>query len=102
MKIGMMGGWNTDSGASFHAELVGRAWVEQGHDLKVFTFYDYAFHGTQITGKDEDYVTRCFTVSRSETQELDPVPFLTEKYDIFVAQDILKEMRRYKRNQKNK
>lgn len=88
MKIGMMGGWNTDSGASFHAELIGRSWVEQGHDLKVFTFYEHAFHGTQITGKDEDYVTRCFTVSGYDMQELDPVPFLTENYDIFVAQDI--------------
>ncbi len=88
MKIAMMGGWNTDSGASFHAELIGRSWVNQGHNLKVLTFYDYAFHGTQITGKDEDYVERCFTVSSYTPPNLNPVPFLTEDYDVFVVQDL--------------
>jgi hypothetical protein len=88
MKIGMMGGWNTDSGASFLAELIGRAWVEEGHDLTVFTFYDYAFHGTQIIGVDEEYVIRCFTVSGYTSNTLNPVPFLTTDYDIFVVQDL--------------
>jgi hypothetical protein len=88
LKIGMMGGWNTDSGASFHTELVGRAWLEQGHKLEIFTFYDYAFHGTQITGKDEDYVTRCFTVENYNPPKFNPVPFLTEDYEVFVAQDL--------------
>ncbi len=88
MKIAMMGGWNTDSGASFHAELVGRNWIDQGQGLKVFTFYDYAFHGTQITGKDEDYVERCFTVSSYTPPNLNPVPFLTEDYEVFVVQDL--------------
>jgi len=88
MKIGMMGGWNTDSGASFLAELIGRAWVEEGHELTVFTFYDYAFHGTQIIGVDEDYVIRCFTVSGYTPNTLNPVPFLTTDYDIFVVQDL--------------
>jgi hypothetical protein len=88
MKIGMMGGWNTDSGASFLSELIGRPWVEEGHDLTVFTFYDYAFHGTQITGVDEKYVIRCFTVSGYTPNKLNPVPFLTTDYDIFVVQDL--------------
>ena len=88
MKIGMMGGWNTDSGASFHTELVGRAWVEQGHKLKVFSFFDYAFHGTQITGKDENYVSRCFTVDGFKPAKFDPIPFLTADYEVFVAQDL--------------
>ena len=34
MKIAMMGAWNTDSGASIHAELIGRSWIEKGIDLK--------------------------------------------------------------------
>ena len=88
MRIGMMGGWNTDSGASFLAELIGRAWVEESHELTVFTFYDYAFHGTQIIGIDEDYVIRCFTVSGYTPDKLNPVPFLTSAYDIFVVQDL--------------
>ena len=35
MKIKMMSRWNTSCGVSTHAELVGRAWVEMGHKLKV-------------------------------------------------------------------
>jgi glycosyltransferase involved in cell wall biosynthesis len=88
MKIGLMGGWNTDSGASFHAELLGRAWVNAGHKLTVFTFYDYAFHGTHIVGKDEDYVKRCFTVSGYTPNKLNPIPFLAADYDIFVVEDL--------------
>jgi len=88
MKIGMMGGWNTDSGAGLHTELIGRAWVEQRHKLTVFTFYDYAFHGTRITGRDEDYVRRCFTVEGFTPPELDPIPFLTGEHEIFVVQDL--------------
>lgn len=88
MKIGLMGGWNTDSGASLHSELIGRSWVEDGHDLKVFTFYKDNFHGTQITGEDEDYVIRCFTTSGADPPRLDPIPFLTEDYDVFVVEDL--------------
>lgn len=88
MKIGMMGAWNTDSGASIHAELIGRGWVELGHKLTVFTFLKESFHGTAITGEDEDYVVRCFSTSRATPQILDPVPFLTSDYQLFVAQDI--------------
>lgn len=88
MKIGMMGAWNTDSGASLHAELIGRAWVEEGHELSVLTFYDYAFHGTQIVGEDEDYVKRCFTVEGHSPPNLEPIPFLTIEYEVFVVQDL--------------
>jgi hypothetical protein len=88
MQIGMIGAWNTDSGASIHAELVGRGWVELGHTLKVFTFLKESFHGTVITGEDDDFVVRCFSTSRATPQTLDPVPLLTSDYQFFVAQDI--------------
>jgi len=83
-----MGGWNTDSGASLHAELIGKEWVKDKHGLDVFTFYDYAFHGTNITGKDESYVTRCFTVSSYNPQKLDPLPFLTNSCEAFAVEDL--------------
>ncbi len=83
-----MGGWNTDSGASLHCELIGREFVRQKHKLKAFTFYEHAFHGTQITGEDEDYVIRCFTHSRFNPIELDAKPFITTNYDLFIAEDI--------------
>ncbi|MBU1077979.1 MAG: hypothetical protein KKH98_11845 [Spirochaetes bacterium] len=88
MKIAIMGGWNTDSGASLHSESIGRKFIEMGHDLKVFSFYDYAFHGTQITGEDEKYVTQCFTHFKYDPLKLDVIPFITNDYDLFIAEDI--------------
>ena len=88
MKIAMMSAWNEDSGASTHAELIGREWVKMGHDLKVFSFFTHDFHGTAIVGKDEDYVVRCFTTSACEHPYLYPRPILEEYFDIFVAQDL--------------
>ncbi len=88
IKIAIMGGWNTDSGASFHCEMIGRAFVELGYKLDVFTFFSQSFHGTNITGKDEDYVTRCYTVSGDKKQELNAVPFITGDYNFFIVEDL--------------
>lgn len=88
MKIAMMSAWNEDSGASTHAELVGREWVKMGHQLKVFSFFPHDFHGTALVERDEDYVTRCFTTASAENQYLDPRPVLEEDFEIFVAQDL--------------
>jgi hypothetical protein len=91
MKIAMMGSWNTDSGASIHAELVGRAWKELGVDLKVFSFYRHSFHGTALTktaSEEEDYVTRCFTLYGVPNPDMKTKYILDEDYDIFVAQDL--------------
>lgn len=88
MEIAIMGGWNTDSGASTHSESIGREFVKLGHELNVFTFYHHAFHGSQLTGKDEDYVNPCFTHTFYNPLELDPRPFLTNDYKFFIAEDI--------------
>ena len=86
MKIGMMCAWNTDSGVAVHAEPVGKAWREMGHELTVFNFTKEDFHGEGFTGEDEDYVIRCFGTQK--TNFLDPRPILTEPFDIFVVQDL--------------
>jgi glycosyltransferase involved in cell wall biosynthesis len=88
MNIAMMSAWNTDSGVSVHAELIGREWVKMGHRLQVFTFFESDFHGTAIVGEDEDYVVRCFTTSSCADPRLDPRPILSADYDVFVAQDL--------------
>ena len=91
MKIALMGAWNTDSGASIHAELIGRAWVEKGIDLKVFTFYRHSYHGTAITKsgeEEENYVKRCFTVYSVPTPEFYTSPVLKADFDIFVVEDL--------------
>ena len=84
----MMTAWNEDSGVSTHAELIGREWVKMGHDLKVFSFFPYDFHGMVIVGEDEDYVVRCFTTSGSKVPYLDPRPVLEADFEIFVTQDL--------------
>ncbi|MBN1899382.1 MAG: hypothetical protein JW827_11440 [Spirochaetes bacterium] len=88
MKISIMGGWNTDSGASLHCESIGREFIQMGHKLMVFSFYTYAFHGTQITGEDEEYVTRCYTHFNYNPLKLDPIPFITNDYEYFIAEDV--------------
>jgi glycosyltransferase involved in cell wall biosynthesis len=88
MKIAIMGAWNSSSGAAYHAEMIGRSFVEMGHDVKVFTFYDYSFHGFDIVAKHEDYVECCFTTSRADEVKFDPVPFLTNDYDLFIVEDL--------------
>jgi len=89
MKVAMIGAWNTDSGASIHAELIGRAWVEKGIDLKVFSFFKHSFHGTALTSKeDEPYVTRCFSVYGVPNPEMNVQPILDADFDVFVAEDL--------------
>jgi glycosyltransferase involved in cell wall biosynthesis len=88
MNIAMMSAWNTDSGVSVHAELIGREWIRMGHRLHVFSFFTYDFHGTAIVGEDEDYVVRCFTTSTCADRHLDPGPILASDYEIFIAQDL--------------
>jgi len=88
MRIGLMGAWNTDSGASIHTELLGRSLVEMGHQVWVFTFFRDSFHGTAIVGEDENYVTRCFSVSSDPEPRLLATPFLTRRYEFFVVEDL--------------
>ncbi|MEM3527279.1 MAG: hypothetical protein QXI59_02995 [Candidatus Bathyarchaeia archaeon] len=87
LKIGMMSAWNETSGVSVHAELVGREWVRQGHDLKVFSFIEDDYHGRSLIGQDEPYVTRCFGTAQ-KTNYLNPIPILEGDYEIFIAQDL--------------
>jgi len=87
MNIGMMAAWNTDSGVAVHAEPLGKAWVEMGHELTVFSFIKDDFHGNGFTGEDEDYVIRC--LGTKKTNFLDPRPILTRHFDVFVIQDLL-------------
>ncbi len=91
MKVAMMSAWNTDSGASIHAELIGRSFVEAGIDLKVFSFYRHSFHGTALTKRaqeEESYVNRCFTVYSALNPELDAAELLASDFDIFIVEDL--------------
>ncbi len=86
MKIGMMTAWNQDAGPAICAELIGRQWVKEGHEVRIFSYLASDFHGTAIVRKDEDYVYRCF--STGGKGYLDPRPILESKLDLFVVQDL--------------
>ena len=83
----MIGAWNTDSGASVHAELIGRAWKEMGIDLQVFTFYRHSYHGTAFdkSGKRgrRFLCTGVFTVYGDPHPLIDTTPIVDADFDIF-------------------
>jgi hypothetical protein len=88
MKILMMSRWNIPCGVSLHAELVGRAWVEMGHELQVLAPVEW--EGYQ-SDEDEPYVKRCYRLPKSDRKEgyfFDPKPFMDMEGDVFVVQNL--------------
>jgi hypothetical protein len=91
MKIGMMSLWNAANGPSVHAEFLGRAWVNLGHQLRIFSATRHP-DARPTQQKDEDYVIRHFKVDSvnpfTRAAIFDPYPLLEEEYDVFVAQNV--------------
>jgi hypothetical protein len=91
MRIGMMCLWNAANGPSIHAELVGRAWVKLGHQLRVFSAKKHP-DARPTFQKDEGFVIRHFSVEEvipvTRATYFDPSPLLKEEYDVFVAQNV--------------
>jgi len=80
--------WNIPCGVSLHAELIGREWVEMGHDLQVLAAVE--LEGYQCDN-DESYVKRCYTLRKYRNNKdhfFDPKPFLEHDCDIFVVQNL--------------
>lgn len=88
MKIGMMSSWNATCGASVHAELIGRVWIERGHKLTVFA----PLEKCRTKEKDEPWVVRNYGMRRNIPEEkpvpFDPHPFIDRDYEVFVHQNI--------------
>ncbi len=91
MKIGMMCLWNAANGPSIHAELVGRAWVKLGHQLRIFSAKKHP-DARPTLQRDEDFVIRHFSVDEvvpvTRATYFDPSPLLNEEYEVFVAQNV--------------
>lgn len=84
MKIAILSRWNTACGVSLHAELIGREFVENGHNLTVF-----APSNIRPVGKDEHYVVRCFSDEGDPIETFFyPEPFLDTDYEILVAERV--------------
>ncbi len=91
MKIGILSLWNAASGMSIHAELVGREWKRQGHDIKVFAPEKHP-DSRRVDQEDEDYVVRNYVVDKVKpyTREVffDPLPLLDYKMDVFIVENL--------------
>ncbi len=96
VKIALMSSWNAACGISIHAELIGREWIKQGHDLKVFAPLTYEDDHTYLWfNEDESFVTRNFSFLRYGDKYkderllsylyLDP-SIADEDFDIFVVE----------------
>ncbi len=88
MKIAMMSRWNIPCGVSLHAELVGRAWVQLGHNLQVLAPMEWEGYQSDA---DEPYVRRCYRLPKSDREDgyfFEPKPFLDMECDIFVVQNL--------------
>ncbi len=87
----MMCLWNAANGPSIHAELIGRAWVKLGHQLKIFSAKKHP-DARPTFQKDEDFVIRHFSVDEvipfTRASYFDPSPLLNEEYKVFVAQNV--------------
>ena len=90
MKIAMMTRWNVPTGLASHAEPVGRAWLEMGHDLIVFA--PKGLDSYLMYHADEPFVHRCYMMDIWEERKrpdyfFDPRPFLEEDYEVFLVED---------------
>jgi hypothetical protein len=91
MKIGMMCLWNAANGPSIHAELIGRAWLKLGHQLRIFSAKKHP-DARPTLQSDEDFVIRHFGVDvvnpATRAAWFDPSPLLDEEYEVFIAQNL--------------
>jgi len=86
MNITMMSRWNIPCGVSTHAELLGRALVKLGHNLKVLAPVEY---NDYLTDEDEPYVLRCYRLPKKrEGFFFNPEPFLQDDCDVFIVQNL--------------
>jgi glycosyltransferase involved in cell wall biosynthesis len=82
----MMTAWNQDAGPAICAELIGREWMREKHEVRILSYILSDFHGTAIVGEDEDYVCRCFSTGRKGY--LDAKPILGTKFSLFITNDL--------------
>lgn len=78
--------WNVPCGIGVHAELIGRAWVEMGHKVKIFAPDEWQ---GPYTAQDEAYVMHCYGKDKNGVDFFDEKPFFQEDFDVFVVQTMV-------------
>lgn len=91
MRIAMFSKWNVSCGVSMHTELLGRALVGMGHEVKVLAPMEC---DRPLAKEDELYVNRCcgsvdypLDKKREDGWFFDQTPFL-DNFDVFVVQNL--------------
>ena len=81
--------WNSNSGPSTCAELIGREWIKTGHYLTVFSHDGSAVSDGVIIQEDEPFVKRCFGTSYWKHEDwLEASPLLESSFEIFLVQHL--------------
>lgn len=71
-KITIMSSWNACCGVSTHAELIGEAFLRQGHELTVYAPRQYEDNNTLLYFvPDQDYVVRNYSFLRYGDRYID-------------------------------
>lgn len=96
MKIAIMSPWNDCCGVSVHAELIGKEWMSQGHEIVVFAPTNERVGGRiPVETADERFVYRNWEMFRygAKVEDesgldlyFDPSPVVNEDYDLFVIE----------------
>ena len=97
MRIALMSSWNAVCGVSIHAELIGRALLDMGHELRVFAPIQYEDDDTlRCFRVDEPYVVRNYSFLRYGDRcvdegllsglFLDSTPLLEWDFDLLIVE----------------
>jgi len=96
MQIAIMSPWNDACGVALHAELIGNAFLEMGHEIVVFGAKDERVKGRiPLDKEDEPFVYRNWEMYRygwriRDDNELDLYldhkPIIEEDYDVFIIE----------------
>jgi hypothetical protein len=96
-RVALISSWNAVCGVSIHAELIGRALLEMGHELRVFAPIQYEDDETHLCFKvDKPYVLRnysflrygdrCVDETLLSSLFIDTTPLLVGDFDLLIVE----------------
>jgi len=92
MRIAIFSRWNATCGISLHAELLGREFINLGHEILVFAPYVNSANRWwhhKIIKDDEDYVIRCYYENdpiEGTSGRVDEDKILQHKFDVLLVE----------------
>jgi len=96
LRIGLMSPWNSPCGVAVHAWLIGRSWIEAGHELFVFApIKEVPGDMVLLDAPDESFVIRCWEMHRHGDRleddaplglQLEPGPLMKAQLDVLFVE----------------